>query len=158
MASKDFSNIPTFYRLYFSWLDPAVCVWGSYMDFFTPAFVVAATLPPSISPHNTYYDWVLYQLGGALLSILVIDVVLLRYTNDINIWKIWEVAVLVYDLGLLYSFYRALELQGRLSFGALRFEDWGAIVITAQAAVVRSAFILGVGLSASGSRRGKKRA
>lgn len=149
MASKDFSNIPIFYRIYFSWLDPAICLWGAYMDYFTPAFVVAATLPPAISPHNPYYDFVLYQVGGSLLSIFVIDVVLLRYTNDVNIWKIWEIAVLVYDLGLLYSFYRALELQHRLRFGALRFEDWGSIIITAQAAVVRSVFIWGVGLSKS---------
>lgn len=38
-------------------------------------------------------------------------------------------------------------MQGRLSLGALRWEDWGGIFITAQAVVVRTAFLLGVGLA-----------
>lgn len=41
----------------------------------------------------------------------------------------------------------SLSMQGRLSLSALRWEDWGGIFITAQAVVVRTAFLLGVGLS-----------
>ena len=84
-----------------------------------------------------------------------IDIVLLRYTNDIQIWKILEAAVLIYDFSLLYSNYYALAQQGRLSFGALRLEDWGAIAITAQAVIVRTAFLLGVGLK-SRAKGGKR--
>ena len=76
-----------------------------------------------------------------------IDVVLLRYTKDVKIWKILEAAVLIYDFALLFSNYYALSQQGRLSFGALRWEDWGGIAITGQAVIVRSAFLFGVGLS-----------
>jgi hypothetical protein len=154
MASKDFSNIPAFYRFYFRWSDPAICLWGAYMDFFTPAFDFHAFVPESISPYNPYFDTILQQLGGSLLMLAVIDIVLLRYTNDINIWKILQLAVLVYDSTLLVSIYYSLGQQGRLSLSALRWEDWGGIVITAQAAVVRSLFLLGVGL---GSSKGKKR-
>ncbi len=152
MASKDFTNIPVFYRFYFRWSDPAICLWGAYMDFVTPAFVLNAFVPALIAPRNPYFDFTLQQLGGALLMLSFIDVVLLRYTNDIKIWKILQVAVLIYDLSLLYSNYSSLSQQGRLNFGALRWEDWGGIIITAQAAVVRTAFLLGVGLS-----QGKKR-
>ncbi len=85
----------------------------------------------------------------------IIDIVLLRYTQDVGVWKIIQVAVLVYDLTLLYSTYYSLGQQGRLSFDALRWEDWGGIIITAQAVVVRTAFLLDVGLRKT--RRTSKR-
>ena len=141
------SNIPGFYRFYFSWSDPAICLWGAYIDFFTPAFVSNAFLPSSIQKWNPSFDFTLQQLGGALLMLAFIDIVLLRYTKDVKIWKIIQGAVLIYDLSLLYSNYTSLQQQGRLSFGALRWEDWGGIFVSAQAAVVRSVFLLGVGLS-----------
>lgn len=116
------------------------------MDFFTPAFVLNAFVPKTYATHNPYYDFVFEQLGGALLMLGFIDIVLLRYTEDVKIWKIIQIAVLIYDLSLLYSNWTSLTLQGRLSVTALRWEDWGGIFITAQAAVVRSVFLLGVGL------------
>ena len=117
------------------------------MDFVTPNVVVNAFVPAAIAPRNPYFDFELQQLGGALLMLAFIDIFLLRYTNDVKIWKILEAAVLIYDFSLLYSNYYALSQQGRLSFGALRWEDWGAIAITGQAVIVRSAFLFGVGLS-----------
>lgn len=123
------------------------------MDFLTPAFVSNAFLPEEMTPWNSMFSFTLQQLGGALLMLAVIDIVLLRYTMDLGIWKIIQGAVLVYDLSLLYSNYDALGMQGRLSLQALRFEDWGSIIITAQAAVVRSAFLLGVGLGKGQKQR-----
>ena len=117
------------------------------MDNFTPDTVVNAFVPSTIAPRNPYFDFMLQQLGGALTMLALIDIVLLRYTADVNIWKILEAAVLVYDFSLLYSNYYALVQQGRLSFGALRWEDWGDIAITGQAVVVRIVFLLAVGLS-----------
>ena len=157
MASKDFSNIPLFYRFYFRISDPLICLWGAWMDFVTPAFVLNAFVPAAVAPHNPDFDFTLQQLGGSLLMLGFIDVVLLRYTNDIKIWKVLEAAVLIYDLSLLYSSYSSLGQQGRLSFGALRWEDWGSIIITAQAVVVRTAFLLGAGLAEQKVSKGSKR-
>ena len=124
-----------------------MCIWAAYMDFFTPNVVVNAFVPASIAPRNPYFDFQLEQLGGALLMLAFIDIVLLRYTNDVKIWKILEAAVLIYDFSLLYSNYSSLSQQGRLSFGALRLKDWGAIAITAQAVMVRIVFLLGMDFS-----------
>lgn len=77
----------------------------------------------------------------------IINIFLLRYTEDVHIWKILEIAVLTYDGALLYSSFHALAQQDRLNVGSWRFEDWGGIIITFQAAVVRTLFLLGVGLS-----------
>jgi len=122
------------------------------MDFVTPAFVSNAFLPEKMTPWNPMFNFTLQQLGGALLMLALIDIVLLRYTEDVGVWKIIQAAVLVYDLSLLYSNYNSLGMQGRLSLQALRWEDWGGIIISAQAAVVRAAFILGVGLGKGDKR------
>lgn len=124
------------------------------MDYNTQQVVANAFVPSSIAPWNPYFNFTLQQLGGALLMLAFIDTVLLRYTEDVNVWKIIQAAVLIYDGSLLYSNYYALKQQGRLSLGALRVEDWGAIAITAQAVVVRVAFLVGVGLKSMS--KGKK--
>ena len=140
-------HIPAFYRFYFKWSDPIVCFWAVYMDFITPDVVFNAFAPiASFGPRNLQHDFLLQQLGGASLMLGILALVLLRYTSDIYIWKILQFAVLSFDLVLLYSIYDGLEKQQRLSFGALRAEDWGDIAITGLAAVVRSAFLLDVGL------------
>lgn len=127
-----------------------------YGDYAHPAFIVNAFVPSSIAPHNPYFDFTLQQIGGALLMLGFIDIFLLRYTNDVKIWKILEAAVLIYDLSLLFSNYSSLQQQGRLRPGGLRWEDWSGIAVSAQAAVVRAAFLLGVGLAKTG--KSKKRA
>ena len=147
MAQTNSTYIPAFYRYYFRWSDPIICLWATYMDFFTPAFAVAAFVPESVAPWNPYFDFCIQQLGGSLIMLAFIDAVLLRYTLDVNIWKIIQAAVLIYDCVMLYSNYYALDQQGRLSIDKMRWEHWGCFVITVQAALVRTAFLLGVGLS-----------
>lgn len=124
-----------------------MCILAALMDFYSPTFYYNAFVPSSIATWNSDNDFMLQQLGGALLMLAFIDIVLLRYTDDIKTWKILEAAVLIYDASLLYSSYYSLSQQGRLGVGALRWEDWGGILITAQAVVVRTAFLLDVGLT-----------
>lgn len=157
MAPASSSDVPAFYKFYFLWSDPAVCLWAVYMDFFTPDVVVNAFIPASIAPRNPQFDFLLQQLGGSLLMLGFLDVVLLRYTKDVMIWKILQAATLLYDIVLLYSVYDALEKQGRLSVDRMRLaEDWGGLAITGLAVVVRSAFLLDVGM-AGGKAKGEKR-
>lgn len=140
------STIPTFYWLFFIVLDPVIALWGMYMMFFTPAVVTDAFIPASVSPYNPLQTFFQHQLGGALSMCIILDLFLLRRTNEIWIWKVQQAGQLVYDLALLYSIWYALSQQGRLSTSALRIEDWGNIAITGSCAVVRWLFCAGVGL------------
>ncbi|KAJ9662037.1 hypothetical protein H2198_001579 [Neophaeococcomyces mojaviensis] len=151
-------QIPSFYRFYFRWLDPAVCLWAVYMDFFTPDVVYNAFVPTTLAPRNPQHDFLLEQIGGALLMLAVLDIFMLRLTNDIKVWKTLQAAVFLYDWVCLYSIYSALRRQDRLRWDAFRLlEDGGSIGITVQAALVRAAFLLDVGLGRAKSA-GEKRA
>ncbi|KAI5365262.1 hypothetical protein Slin15195_G047980 [Septoria linicola] len=84
------TTIPTFYRLFFTVLDPMIALHASYMMFFTPAVVTDAFVPAAISPYDPSQTFFQQQLGGALLMCAVLDIFLLRQTNEIWIWKVMQ--------------------------------------------------------------------
>ena len=83
----------------------------------------------------------------------IVSAALLRYTDDVNVWRIVQVACLVVDLAYYWSVWRVLGAQGRLSVTTWRSEDWGSVGITAVAGIVRTAFLMGVGFQRSGASK-----
>lgn len=135
--------IPTFYRILFTWIDPIVAIWGAYLDFFEPDMVLNSFIPNSA--RNPDHDLLFQQLGGGMLNIAFVQAILLRYTNDIKIWKIIQAANLIVDIVMMYSLGAALMHQGRLSPADWRGEDWGCLGITGFATIVRIFFVAEVG-------------
>ena len=86
------------------------------------------------------------QLGGFLLGTAFMEAVLLRYSGDVNIWKLVQATILIVDIAILYALWDALSQQGRLQPSKLRGEDWGCVAITGFVTIVRSLFITGLGL------------
>jgi hypothetical protein len=138
-------TIPSFYLLFFQTLDPLICLWGASMDFLTPRTVLSSHIPNPPAP-DPGHIMILQQRGGAMLNFAVISAVLLRYTYDLQIWKIVQAAFLIVDLALYYAAWQVLGAQGRLSPSTWRVEDWGSVGITVVAGAVRVAFLMGVGL------------
>lgn len=147
-------TIPTIYRIFFLYLDPLIAASGVYMAFFTPSKFIDGFLPPSIAPYSPLQQsFLLHQLGGALLLCIILDLFLLRKTNEVWIWKVQQAGQLVYDVAMLAGVYQALQLQGRLNLSGLRAEDWGTVAITGVCGVVRALFCAGVGLRKKGKGR-----
>jgi hypothetical protein len=144
------TTIPLFYRIFFQFIDPAICIWGASMDFFIPTVVLSSHIP-NLSA-DIGHTMVLKQRGGAMLNFAVISALLLRYTYDLKIWNIVQVAFFIVDLALYWATYEVLSVQGRLSPGTWRAEDWGSIGITAVAGATRAAFLMGVGFGRSTKR------
>lgn len=91
-----------------------------------------------------------------MLNFGIVSAVLLRYTDDVNVWAIVQVACFVVDLAYYWSVWRVLGSQGRLSPLLWRAEDWGSVGITAVAGAVRLAFLMGVGFDKRGGIKGAK--
>lgn len=154
MANTD-QPIPTIYRAFFLYIDPLIAGSGVFMDFFDPEALIRSTVPPSISQFNPLQHFLLHQMGGALTMCIILDIFLLRRTNEIWIWKVQQAGQLVWDLVMLWSTWYALGQQNRLELQKLRAEDWGNIVIVGICTIMRSAFLLNLGLGKS--RKGSKR-
>jgi hypothetical protein len=148
------SSIPLFYRIFFQYFDPLICVWGAYMDFFDPRLVLSSHIPnptPDIG-----HAMILKQRGGGMLNFGFVSAVLLRYTYDHKIWNIIQIADFLVDVAYFWAVYEVLSVQGRLGVSTWRAEDWGSVAITGTAGLVRLAFLARVGFE-GGRKNGSKR-
>jgi hypothetical protein len=149
------TQVPLFYRIYFAYLDPLICVWGAYMDFFDPALVLSSHIPNHIP--DVGHSMILKQRGGGMLNFGFLSFFLLRYTKDLAIWRMVQIADLLVDFAYFWAVYEALGTQGRLGTASWRVEDWAAMGITGSATLTRMAFLVGIGL-AKGRGKGSKKA
>lgn len=137
------TRIPTFYRLVFTYFDFFNCILASYFYFFRRDISERYIHP---TPRNPDHDLVYFNMGGTMLLIGVLHGGLLRYTTDLNVWKIVNFAVLLLDLSLLAGVGDGLAKRGVTSLEGVTSEDWANISITSFVTVVRVAFIAGVGI------------
>ncbi|KAI5460091.1 hypothetical protein BGZ63DRAFT_406037 [Mariannaea sp. PMI_226] len=138
------ASIHPIYRLWFLWVDPILTSTGIYVNLIdhntaTLAFFSNYTPTEDLKPF-------LYQIAGMFMSYLCLFILLLRYTDDIKIWKIVQFGILWADFTLLTSMYVAMRLQGRLAIADWRQEDWVGGVITVICTILRVTFVLGIGV------------
>ncbi|KAK4496241.1 hypothetical protein PRZ48_012221 [Zasmidium cellare] len=147
------SPVPTFYRIAFLIIDPLIAISGVYLNIFAPALTVDSFVPSSLSPYQPLQSFLLHQIAGGLLTCAILDVFLLRKTNEVWIWRTQQWAQLAYDVVILTSQVYSWVQQGRLSLGALRLEDWASFAIVAVVGLVRILFIAGIGMKRNGGKR-----
>lgn len=142
-ATHDFHPI---YRLWFLWIDPILTVAGMYgnlLDHNTNAEAFFTDLVPDV-----HFKPFFYQIGGMGTSYLTLFVLLLRYTEDVNVWKIVQLAITWADFTMLLAIHTAMTYEGTLwNVAAWRVLDWFSIVITGGCTVLRIAFVLGIGVT-----------
>lgn len=114
------------------------------MDFFTPTLVLSSHIPGAVP--DIGHAMILKQRGGGMLNFGFVSTVLLRYTQDLGVWKTVQTADFLVDLAYYWSAWEVLGQQGRLGLGSWRTEDWGALGITVLAGVVRVAFLMEIGV------------
>ncbi|KAJ4983097.1 rhamnogalacturonate lyase [Stagonosporopsis vannaccii] len=152
--------ILSFYRFFFTTIDPVLALWATYLDIFAPTTVLSSHIP-SPSP-DTGHTMILTQRAGHMLNCFVLSAILLRYTSDIKIWHIVELGLLVTDFAYGVAVWRALGAQGRLWPEEWRVEDWGSVGVTGVVTLVRLAFLARAGFSEQeeedvrGKRKGRK--
>ncbi|KAF2793284.1 hypothetical protein K505DRAFT_306063 [Melanomma pulvis-pyrius CBS 109.77] len=152
MAPSTSTAIPSFYRIFFPSIDPLIALSGAFFAYFQPDVTMSSMFPLShawarITPAHTM---LLQQLGGWYISVIFLQVFLLRYTQDVNIWKLFQFSVLITDAALFQSLWVALKAQERLQIEKVRPEEWGTAAITGFVAVVRILFLAGVGFGKKG--------
>ncbi|KAM5344152.1 hypothetical protein ACJ41O_012689 [Fusarium nematophilum] len=133
------------YRIFFLWIDPILTVMGIYVNLFDHELATQAFF--SNYPPTEELKPFVYQIGGMGMSFLCLFVLLLRYTNDVNVWKIVQFAIILADFTMLTSMYVAMRLEGRFAVSDWRWEDWFGGVITVVCTIVRVLFVLGVGVT-----------
>lgn len=145
------THIPAFYRIFFLYIDPLICLSSIHLFFFshssyitngTPRIISAQiTDPNSLSPLEHY---LLTALGAYSLCIFALQILLLQIYRDVKIWKVVIFAVLLTDLALVWDVWHA-DPNGFWELGKWTSAEWGNNGILGGLIVIRSAFLLGVG-------------
>ncbi|OLN81874.1 hypothetical protein CCHL11_06990 [Colletotrichum chlorophyti] len=159
------SEIPQTYTALFTILDPIIALWGASLFLLSPKTVTSSYLPTQPSsfdgdpakshpaafaaPNSPSHAFTLplhAQIAGHLLSNALLSAFLLRVAPALRIWRIYQLSVLLVDGFLLYGTFASYAVQDRLDpLTTWRAEDWGAVGITALAALTRVAFLLRLG-------------
>ena len=107
------STTPLVYQLFFLWIEPFFTILGTVCAFFTPGMYIemtGASLPQSlaakaeIAPWSTCHD----PRGPAparnmYLIFAINEAFVLRATNDLRVWRVLLIGLLIADFGHLFS-------------------------------------------------------
>jgi hypothetical protein len=141
------SHIPLFYRIFFLYIDPCICLSGIYVCFFDHGTYLEMGVPRALTRHSSsspLTSHLINALGAWSLCIFALQTLLLQQYRDVKIWKIFMFAVLLTDLGLVYSIYESDPVMA-VSVGKWEKAEWTNHGIFGTVIVIRTAFLLGVG-------------
>jgi hypothetical protein len=151
------AHIPLFYRIFFLYVDPLICLSGIYLSFFSPLTFISSGVPsilssqtPADSPPTPLTAYLLRSLGSHSLFVFTMQILLLHQFKDapgnlnLKIWRIVQFGILLIDLSLFYGIYVA-DPRAALDVGAWEAGDWTNNGILGFVILVRTAFLAGVG-------------
>jgi hypothetical protein len=138
--------VNSFYRIWFTIIDPTVLFFTVLTCIFNPAMILETVLPPSIGKYDSISHGPLLWQSAALYGfMMVMYAVLLRATSEHVVWRIVQAATLAVDLSLLGVMYALLVQQGRLDVNAWGGGEWFNIGFTVWVALIRIGYLMGIG-------------
>jgi hypothetical protein len=140
------SHIPLFYRVFFLYIDPLICLSGIYLCFFDHATYLEMGVPQALTRHSPspLSSYLITVIGAWSLSIFAMQILLLQQYRDVKVWKIFMFAILLTDLGMVYAVYEADPVMA-VSVSKWGRGEWTNHGILGIVIAVRTAFLLGIG-------------
>ncbi|KIV89337.1 hypothetical protein PV10_08912 [Exophiala mesophila] len=147
-------KIPFPYILFFLWIEPASTLVGAFYAWFKPSTYLElqhAASAPSILGLPLGTNVVLRQLGNLYLAFAFNEALVLRATNDLNVWRVLLLGLLIADFGHLYS---CLPLGVTAYYDIYNWNgiDYGNFLFVYVGALTRICFLSGVGFSSSAKK------
>ncbi|CAO2655519.1 Nn.00g043220.m01.CDS01 [Neocucurbitaria sp. VM-36] len=149
-------HVHTFYRVWFTWVDPITLFFTVLGCIFAPGDALELLVPSFLSPFQPLQAALIHQTAALYGFMAIMFGVLLRISPDPKVWRVVQAATLFVDISLLVTMYFALKLQGRLETDKWRGIEWFNSLFTIWVAVVRIAFLMGVGGEDGSSANAKK--
>ncbi|KAF1845008.1 uncharacterized protein K460DRAFT_365923 [Cucurbitaria berberidis CBS 394.84] len=146
-------HVHTFYRAWFTWVDPIVLFFTILACIFTPADVLNTVVPADLAPLQRFHECLFHQSAALYAFMAIMFAVLLRASPDPKVWRVVQAATLLVDVALLATMYGALKQQGRLETTKWRGGDYFNFLFTVWVAVVRIAFLMGIGGADGGNSK-----
>ena len=153
------ASLPVIYRLILTVIEPLLATSGVLLAFFNPADYLATMTRGSVSyaPETAF----LYtELGGAWLHFAFIEAVVLRAFDDLRLWRVLCVGMLLSDAAYFHSAAQGVGGWGPwLALAEWTASDWLVFWTTAPMTLTKILVVLGVGVRrpvASGARSSRR--
>ncbi|KAH8885602.1 hypothetical protein GQ53DRAFT_350775 [Thozetella sp. PMI_491] len=146
MAQDTAVQMHSVYRIWFTWVDPLITWMTVVLALVNPDLVMDSALPDGVSLRNPDNDFLLQQIAALFAFMGVITTFLLRASADIKVWNIVQAGILLVDVALLVILYITLGHHDRLDPATWRASDWANVLITVWVALLRSLFLMGIGV------------
>jgi hypothetical protein len=147
------ASVPYIYRLTLTTLEPLFAVNGAFLAFIAPQSYLSTMTreTATVSPDTRF----LYtELGGAWLYFAFVEAVVLRQYDDLRLWRLLCVAMLLSDATYCHSVAQAVGGWGPwLDLSRWTVADHAVFWSTAPCALVRLLLVLGVGVRGQGTKR-----
>ncbi|CCG84963.1 protein of unknown function [Taphrina deformans PYCC 5710] len=141
------TSIPFFYRSAFVIFDIALPVFGVWAYTTAPRFILRTFSISPAFPPATETIVLLDALAGWHAVLIALSLgFLITKRDDIVVWQVLQLAILVLDIFMLGAFARQLSTEGRTDFELWNNNDWSNVTGTAVIAFVRFAFLCGIGI------------
>lgn len=169
-APPQLPPIAAIYRIYFRTIEPLCALGGTYLTLFQPARFLGATTPATIfkdiyrTPalqaevaQQPVTQVLLANIGSLYVLFAINELLVLRVTRELAVWRGVVLAMVCADLGHLWGVYAG----GGFEAGWIQRwdgEEWFNVGTLAFGLVLRIAFLLGLGVGGgSGSARKEKK-
>ncbi|KAF1845031.1 uncharacterized protein K460DRAFT_365938 [Cucurbitaria berberidis CBS 394.84] len=144
-----------FYYYSFTTVDPFLSLLSVYLNYFAPETLIDPAFPRT-SPHaqlTPSHAFLHHQAGGSFAMFAFLMIFMLRYTDDLGVWKLFQAGLLFTDFAALFSMFKAVQAHG----GPIRSEASTNIAIIAVITLVRVLFVMGVGVGGRGQAQSRAR-
>ena len=148
---------PLLYQLFFLYIEPVATAVGAYYSHFRQQDYMQMTLPSASQATfgvTATESIVLTQLANLYMVFALNEAIVLRATNDRQVWKMFLLGLLVADFGHLYSVH-SLGPEVYWEFWKWNAMYWGNLGFVYIGAAMRTAFLLGLGIEGAKVGSGK---
>jgi len=142
--------IAPLYRIFFLSIEPLLAFSGALLSHFHPHKFVTSITPAPVNTSPPLVVTPVIQLlctniAALYLLFTINEVIVLRLSNDIKVWRAVIGGMLVSDIGHLYGVYAADPARAT-EWGKWVMEEWFNVLTLSFGAVVRLGFLAGVGV------------
>ncbi|KAF2207572.1 hypothetical protein CERZMDRAFT_102254 [Cercospora zeae-maydis SCOH1-5] len=138
--------LPSVYRFLLTNVESLFAFGGVIMVLVKPEEYVKALTREHVASIDTATNFVYTQLGGGWAVIVFLEAVVMRYVDDVRVWKLLCWAILMSDA--LYTHSMAQAVGGWAEWAVLSnwtLNDWVAAATTWPFVLTRLAIVLGIG-------------
>ncbi|OLN95795.1 hypothetical protein CCHL11_02747 [Colletotrichum chlorophyti] len=138
--------VPMIYQFIFITLEPIFALLGAVMALHAPHQYLAG-MTRDAQPYAPSTQFLFTQLSGGWLFFAFTEAVVLRLFDDLNLWRVVCVGMLLSDAAYCHGTAQAVGgWQMWLKIEDWTVEDWAVLLSTAPMVLVRIFIVLGVGI------------